>query len=209
MTVSTEPVIGYCFTLQSPWAFLGHPQLIDIARRHGARIDYKPMSLGEVFPASGGLPLAERHLSRQTYRAIELKRWRARRGVTFNAWPKFWPLDVARPDRVVIALVALGLDPEPFVARAYAGIWQEERDLADDTTIAAVLAACDYEPASVMAEAGSARTGEAYRANGNDALAAGVFGSPTYLLRGEPFWGQDRLDFLDEALASGREPLRA
>ena len=205
----TSPVIGYCFTLQSPWAFLGHLLLLDIARRHGARIDYKPMSLGEVFPASGGLALADRHPSRQAYRAIELKRWRARRGVTFNAWPRYWPLEVARPDRVVIALVALGLDPEPFVGRAFAGIWQEERDLADHAVITDILTACGYDAPTVMAEAGSARTGEAYRANGNDALAAGVFGSPTYLLRGEPFWGQDRLEFLDEALASKREPMRA
>jgi 2-hydroxychromene-2-carboxylate isomerase len=200
--------IGYCFTLQSPWAYIGHAIFLDMARRHGARIDYKPMSLGEVFPASGGLPLAKRHPSRQAYRMIELKRWRARRGLDFNLQPAFWPFEVARADRVVIALVSLGLDPETFVTQAFSAIWQREQNLADDAVIAEILRACGHDAAKVMTEAGAARSGELYRANGNEALAAGVFGSPTYLLDGEPFWGQDRLDFLDEALASGRPPIR-
>lgn len=208
-SASRPRTIGYCFTLISPWAYIGHHLFLAIADRHGARVDYKPMALGEIFPSSGGLPLTKRHPSRQAYRMIELKRWRARRGLDFHLRPAFWPFDVARADRAVIALVTLGRDPAAFVGLAFSGLWEQQLDLADATVIARLLGDAGHDPAEILAEAGRTETGERYRANGNEALAAGVFGSPTYLLDGEPFWGQDRLDFLDEALSTGRDPIRA
>ncbi len=201
--------IGYCFTLLSPWAYIGHQPFLSIASRHGARVNYKPMALGEVFPNSGGLPLDKRHPLRQAYRTIELKRWRARHGLDFHLRPAFWPLDIARADRAVIALVTLGREPAPFVGLAFSAIWQKQLDLADDAVIARLLSEAGHDPTEILTEAGKVETGERYRANGNEALAAGVFGSPTYLLDGEPFWGQDRLECLDEALAEGRDPIRA
>ena len=205
----TSPrTILYYFTLQSPWAFLGHARLLDIAHRHGAALDYRPMSLAEVFPASGGLPLAKRHPNRQAYRMVELKRWIAKLGLTMNEQPAFWPLDVAAADRTVIALTSMGLDPEPFVSRAFAGIWQGQRNLAAPDTIAAILGESGQEADAVLAQADATATRERYRDNAAEALSRSVFGSPTYLLDGEPFWGQDRLDMVDEALTSGRAPIR-
>jgi 2-hydroxychromene-2-carboxylate isomerase len=207
--MSTPRTIDYFFTLHSPWAFIGHARLLEVAERHKAQLAYRPMSLGEVFPASGGLPLAQRHPHRQAYRNIELKRWRAHLGLEFNINPAFWPIHITHADRAIVALVTLGLAPEPFVSRAYSALWQQNLNLAEDGTIARLLRDCGYDVSKVLAEAGSVRSGELYRANSNDALAAGVFGSPTYLLDGEPFWGQDRLALLDEALSSGRAPIRA
>ncbi|UDL95940.1 2-hydroxychromene-2-carboxylate isomerase [Lichenihabitans sp. PAMC28606] len=206
--MSKQRTIEYFFKLHSPWAFLGHARLLDLARRHDAALVYRPMSLGEVFPASGGLPLAQRHPNRQAYRSVELQRWKVRLGLSFNIKPAFWPIDITHADRAVVALVALGHEPEPFVSRAFAALWQEDRDLADHKVIAGLLVDCGHDAAVVLAQAGSGASGEQYRANGNEALAAGVFGSPTYMLDGEPFWGQDRLDSLDEALTSGRAPIR-
>jgi 2-hydroxychromene-2-carboxylate isomerase len=109
---------------------------MDVARRHGLAINHKPIFLGSVFAETGGQPLAQRHPARQRYRMVELQRWREKRGLSFNLKPKFWPLDVSLADRFVIAITAARQDPEPFLRRAFAAIWEEERNAADPLVIA-------------------------------------------------------------------------
>ena len=201
--------IDYYFSMGSPWAYLGHATFIEIAKRHGATINYKPVPLGRVFSQTGGLPLAKRHPARQRYRLLELQRWRARRGHPLNLQPKHSPFDAALADRVIIGIVAAGKDPDPFMRRAFAGVWAEERNLADPLVVAELAEAAGLDSTSLIGMAGSDMTEAIYALNDENAVAGGVFGSPGYVLDGELFWGQDRLDFLEEALASGRAPLRA
>lgn len=202
---STARSVDYYFSTQSPWAFIGFPLFRDIARRHGARIEFKPVLLGELFAETGGLPLAKRHPARQRYRLVELQRWRAARGLDFNIGPAHWPFDPNLADRLIIAAMTHGHDPAPLVARLGAGIWQRQENMADPATLAAVLAELSL-PASLLEAARGAETLGAYKANHDAAVAADVFGSPSYVLDGEVFWGQDRLELLDAALASGRAP---
>jgi 2-hydroxychromene-2-carboxylate isomerase len=201
--------VDYYFSLASPWAYIGHRPFMDIARRHGLTVAYKPVPLGRLFPQTGGLPLAQRHPARQRYRMLELQRWREKRGLKFNLKPKFWPFDVALADRFVIAVAAAREDPDAFLRRAFAGIWEEERNLADPLVVAELAEAVGLDSSSLIEEAGLMRTGERYDRNLEDAVAHDVFGSPTYVLDGETFWGQDRLELLDDALASGRAAYRA
>ena len=207
---SAQPrAVDYYFTTMSPWAYIGHAAFMGLARRHGIEIRYHPMPLMAVFPESGGLPLAKRHPLRQRYRMIELQRWRERRGLSFNLEPRFWPFDQSLADKVVLALVRSGADPELFLPRAFAATWEEERNLADPAEVGDLLraAGCDADAILVMARTDA--IGAAYAAEASTALDDGVFGSPCYRLAGEIFWGQDRLDLLDDALASGRPPFRA
>ena len=200
--------IDYYFSMASPWAYLGHGTFMDIARRCGASVNYKPVSLGRVFSQTGGLPLPQRHPARQRYRLVELQRWRARRKEPLNLHPKHWPFDVALADRFIIGIVASGKDPDAFMRRAFAGIWAEERNLADPLVVAELTEGTGLDSTSLIEAAGSDMTEAVYALNQENAIEAGVFGSPGYVLDGEVFWGQDRLDFLDEALASGRKPYR-
>ncbi len=200
--------IDYYFSSVSPWAYLGHAPFTDIARRHGLSINYKPVFLGQVFAQTGGLPLPQRHPARQRYRMVELQRWRQRRGLSFNLQPKHWPFDASLLDRALIALVHAGADPDAFLARAYQGIWEEERDLADPLVVAELAEAAGHDSTSLLEAAGHTSTEVVYVLNMENAVAADVFGSPAYVLDGEVFWGQDRLDLLDDALASGRPPYR-
>ena len=94
-----------------------------------------------------------------------------------------------------------GADPEKFIAAAFTGIFETQRNLADEADIAAILSETGYEP-HWLKRGKSAQAEALYQANLEQALAEGVFGSPSYLLDGEIFWGQDRLDLLDDALAS-------
>jgi 2-hydroxychromene-2-carboxylate isomerase len=200
--------IDYYFSLVSPWAYLGHAPFVEIARRHGLEVNYKPVFLGRVFAETGGLPLAQRHPARQRYRLVELQRWREKRGLSFSVQPQHWPFDVLLADRVVIAINAAKGDPEPFLRRAFSAIWEEERDLGDPTVVAEVAAQVGFDAAGLVEFAQGSAAEAIYALNLENAMAADVFGSPSYVLDGEVFWGQDRLDLLDDALTSGRPAYR-
>ena len=129
--------IDYYFSLHSPWAYIGHIPFMEIVRSHNVKVTCKPISLTNVFAETGGLPVAKRHPARLRYRILELQRWREKRGLKFNLHPKFWPLNVETADRFVVALAAVGDDPDPFLRRAFAAIWEEEQNLADDKTLIA------------------------------------------------------------------------
>ena len=198
--------IAYYFSLSSPWAYIGHAPFMDIARRHGLAITHKPIALGRVFAQTGGQPLPQRHPARQRYRMIELQRWREKRGLSFNLKPKFWPFDVGLADRFVIAISASRKDPDAFLRRAFAGVWEEDRNLADPLVLAELAEAAGLDSASLLEAAQGDMTEALYGLNLENAVAKDVFGSPAYVLDGEVFWGQDRLDLLDDPLASGRAP---
>jgi 2-hydroxychromene-2-carboxylate isomerase len=200
--------IDYYFSLVSPWAYLGHAPFVEIARRHGLEVNYKPVFLGRVFAETGGLPLAQRHPARQRYRLVELQRWREKRGLSFSVQPQHWPFDVLLADRVVIAINAAKGDPEPFLRRAFSAIWEEERNLGDPTVVAEVAAQVGFDAAGLVEFAQGSAAEAIYALNLENAMAADVFGSPSYVLDGEVFWGQDRLDLLDDALTSGRPAYR-
>lgn len=198
------PQIDYFFSMVSPWAYIGHAAFLDIAAKHRATVSYRPVALLEVFAETGGAPLPKRHPSRQAYRMIELQRWREKRGLNFVLSPKNWPFNASLPDRVVIALAEMDEDPAPFMTAAFDAIWVAERDLTDQATLSDLLAAAGHDADKVLDGAASDEVEAIYAANTAEAIAKGYFGSPVYVLLGEPFWGQDRLDLLDDALHSGR-----
>lgn len=201
--------IDYLFTLQSPWAYLGSAPFHALAKRHGLSIRYRPVTLADVFSETGGLPLARRHPVRQAYRLVELQRWRAFRDVPLRLKPRGFPFDATLADCVVIALQEAGRSPEAYLAAAHRAVWAEDRNLSEADEVGRVLAAAGENAAAVLAAARSDSICTAYADNRHWALENGVFGAPSYVLEGEVFWGQDRLELLDAALASGRPPYRA
>jgi 2-hydroxychromene-2-carboxylate isomerase len=200
--------IDYFFSMSSPWTFFGHDRFIALVQRHRLRVVLRPTPLLRLFPETGGLPAPRRHPTRQRYRLVELQRWSAALGIPLNPRPQFFPFDVSLLDRVVVAMALAGLDAHRFMALAFAGIWQEQRNLADPAVIASLLDAAEA-PATLLAAADAPEALARYEENLAAALEAGVFGAPTYVLDGELFWGQDRLTLLDATLVSGRAPYRA
>jgi 2-hydroxychromene-2-carboxylate isomerase len=194
------------FTTVSPWAYIGHELFLSIAREHGVAIDWKPVNLGEIFPQTGGLPLAKRPPARQRYRMLELQRWREKRGLKFSLHPKNWPFDCALADRSVIAVVQGGGDAAAYIGSAFKAVFEAERECANEHVLGEILSANGHDAQAILAAARAPETETTYKSNITEALAAGVFGSPTYVLDGELFWGQDRLELLQDALRSGRKP---
>lgn len=195
--------IDYYFSLQSPWAYIGHRLFRDIAASHGAAVAVKPVMLLDLFAETGGLPLARRHPARQRYRIVELKRWRDKRGLDFHLQPRNWPFNARLADGVVIAAMQAGLDPEPYLQRAFPAIWEQQLNLGDAEVITRLADAAGLPGRDLVAKSGSDAVAAVYEQNRQDAIAADVFGSPAYVLDGEIFWGQDRLELLADALKSG------
>jgi 2-hydroxychromene-2-carboxylate isomerase len=200
--------IDYFYTLLSPWAYLGHRALLRLAAEYGAEVRHRPVMLGQVFENSGALPLAQRPKARQDYRFLELQRWRAKRGLPLNLKPKHFPTNPGLADRTVIALAEAGQDPGDWAERVFQACWVDDLDIADRETLAGLLASAGHSASEVLAEAESHAIMERYAANTAEAVRLNAIGSPTYVLNGETFWGQDRLDLLADALASRREPYR-
>lgn len=196
--------IDYYFSLVSPWTYLGHGTFLDIAARHGCSIVYRPVPLRSVFDETGGLPLPKRHPVRQRYRMLELQRWRERRNLPLVLRPKHFPYDASLADRVLIAITDAGGDPARFAGDVLAALWARDEDPSRPEAIAALAEAAGFDAPVLLAAADTAAARRRYEDGFADAVAAGVFGAPSYVLDGEVFWGQDRLELLDAALASGR-----
>lgn len=200
--------IDYYFSLPSPWAYIGHVAFREAIRAHDVAVVHKPVMLGELFAETGGLPLPKRHPARQRYRMLELQRWRVKRGLDFHLQPKHWPFNPRLVDGMVIAAIEAGHDPDAFLRLAFPAVWESQRDLADPATLIELADAAGLPGKDLLARAPADAIGEIYEQNRQDALAADVFGSPAYVLDGEVFWGQDRIELLADALQSGRAPFR-
>ena len=196
--------VDYYFSFQSPWADIGHRAFRDLVSAYDLKVNYKPVVLVDLFSETGGLPLMKRHPVRQRYRMVELQRWRDKRGLKFHLQPAHWPFNARLADGVVIAATEAGLDPEQYLQRGFAAVWEDQLNLADPATIVKLADESGLPGERMVERSGSDEISAAYEQNRQDALAADVFGSPVYVLDGEVFWGQDRIELLADALKSGR-----
>lgn len=194
--------IDYYFGTISPWAYLAGDRLERIAERHRATIAYKPLDILQLFDRTGGVRPADRHPSRMEYRAQELPRWADHLGMPLNLKPAHWPVNMAPSSYAIIAAQkAGGGDPGGLVQGFLRAVWAEDRDISDDGVIRSILSEHGFDPA--LADSGLFVGAETYGRNLEQAVEAGVFGSPFYVVRetGQKFWGQDRLEFLDKHLS--------
>lgn len=194
--------IDYYLSLNSPWTYMGSAPFAEIAHRYGAVVNVKPAKFGPIFEQTGGLPLPKRSPQRQAYRMMELKRWREVRELPLNVTPKFFPSDEAAATRLVIAAKLQGKDAHKLSLELGRAIWEREESFAEPAVMASAAQRAGLDAAALRAGGQSdAELDALYEQFTQDALKAGVFGAPSYVLpSGEIFWGQDRLDLLERAL---------
>ena len=195
-------VIDYYLAPQSPWTYFGHARLVQMAKQAGATVRIMPVDLGgQIFPATGGLPVGQRPPQRQAYRLVELQRFSHFLQMPFNLKPKFFPVAGDDAARLIIAVGQHdGVDTAMKLCGAVlAAVWMQDRDVADASVLQAILQeqgiAADRWQAALAPAAQ-----DAYMVYTRQAMDAGVFGAPSYVVEGEIFWGQDRLDFLQRRL---------
>lgn len=198
-------LVDYYLTPQSPFVYLGHARFAAIAGRHGAQVNLKPCDLGKVFSVSGGLPLSQRPPQRQAYRLVELARWSEFLDMPLHPQPTHFPVSGDAASKLIIAAqLAHGTARAMQLTGAIgAAVWAQQRNIADAATLAQIADETGLDGAGLLKASEGQSVQAAYAQNTQEAVSAGVFGAPWYVHDGQPFWGQDRLDFLDRALAAG------
>ncbi len=197
----SKTVTYYFFTV-SPYAFLGHQRFLEIAERTGAAVDFVPISAPQIFPRTGGVPMPKRAPERLSYRMVELKRWSAHLGIEMNFTPKHFPTDDAVSARIIEAAKAQGTgDVGGLVWNYLKACWQEERNIGDPETAAAIATESGFDGQALLTESGSETCEASLKNSCEAAIAHGCFGAPWFVIDGESYWGQDRLDFVERALA--------
>ena len=198
MTVTVD----YYMTLTSPWTYLGSAPFADIARRHNVTVNIKPCKFGPIFEQTGGLPLPKRSPQRRAYRMMELRRWREVRDVPLVLEPKYFPCDDTVGTRLVIAAKLQGKDALKLSQELGRAVWEREETLIDPDHVASAARRAGLDAAELRAAGPSDAELDALHAQfTQEALTAGVFGAPSFVLpSGEIFWGQDRLELLERAL---------
>ncbi|NQW10665.1 MAG: 2-hydroxychromene-2-carboxylate isomerase [Alphaproteobacteria bacterium] len=187
--------VDYYFTTSSPWTYLGSSRFIDLADQIGATVNVYPVAFGEIFQVSGGLPLPKRAPQRQAYRMMELKRWRDYLGIPLILEPKNFPSTAPISNQMIIAARKQGQDALALSHAILSALWAEDRNIDDPTELAAIGNATGLD-GSALVEAAAVEA-ETYAADTKKAIAAGVFGAPSWVLPdGEIFWGQDRFELL-------------
>ena len=196
-------VCEYYLSLSSPWAYLGHDRFVALTQKYKAQVLLKPCDLSKVFAVSGGLPLAKRPPQRQAYRLQELSRWSAFLEIPLNVQPTYFPVQTDAAAKLVIATqLAHGTAAALTVTGALLkALWAEEKNIADPATLTGIVNELDYDGATLLKSSDTASIQAEFGRFTDEAMSHNVFGSPWYIVNGESFWGQDRLDFVERALA--------
>jgi 2-hydroxychromene-2-carboxylate isomerase len=192
--------IDYYYSHVSPWTFMGHQRLRKLAEKYDADIDFVPMTLAKVFPVSGGLPLGKRAPQRQAYRMWELKRWPQVLGIKMNIEPKHFPVDDAPSAKIAGLVKNQGGYIGGLSLGFLSAVWAEERDITDPDTLIAITNVSGFDGKALYEESLTEAGDKVLEENTQRAVDADVYGSPFYIVNGEPFWGQDRLDLVERVL---------
>ena len=188
--------IDYYFATLSPYCYLAGTRLEEVAAKHGATINYKPFDIIQGFGRTGGTPPKDRHPSRIEYRAQELPRQARKLGMPLNLQPAHWPTNGAPSAYAFIAAQNAGGGDLGALAHGITrACWAEEKDIAQDDVIRACLTAAGFDPS--LADSGLLEGAETYARNLEEAVEAGAFGAPFYVIGEQRFWGQDRIEDID------------
>ena len=193
-------MIDYYFSLNSPWSYMGSARLAKMASENGANVNATPVDLSAVFPQTGGLPLPKRSPQRQAYRMMELKRWRVFNAIPLVLEPKYFPHDESEGVRLVFAAKAAGGDAHGLATEIGRMLWEEDRDPADTQVQNEAAQRVGLDAEALRGALSMEDAKDIWTKESEDAIAKGVFGAPSYVIDGEVFWGQDRLDFVERKL---------
>lgn len=192
--------IEFYFDVGSPASYLAWTQIADLAERHSAELIYKPMLLGGVFKATGNSSPATVP-AKGNYTRQDFNRFAQRYGVELNHSP-FFPINTMQLMRGATAY--LGTEQfVPFVDAVFRAIWVDEQDMGNPEVVGAVLSRHGFSPDVVMQRMSDQAVKDSLRSHTEEAIERGVFGAPTLFVGEQMFFGQDRLDFVEEALTAG------
>lgn len=198
--------IDYYYFGASPFTYLGHQAITDVAAKHGIRLVHKPVNLFALWEISGAVPPGQRPPVRQRYRILELQRIAEMRGLPINLQPAHFPVDTTLADCCTIAISEKGSDPSAYMMSVFKGVWADDANLSDEAEIHQRLTDSGFDADAVLESAKSKAITDIRDANTQEAIERDAVGVPAYVLNGEVFWGQDRIEFINRALETRRQP---
>jgi len=198
---SDTKVIEYFYSAHSAYAYIGSAMLMDVAKAGGRRIRHRPMDLRAVIAATGPGAHNGRTPERRAYfSGREIERWAEYRRVEILSWPTYHDHEIATVNGMLIAATNRGIDVDALAHRFLEAHWRDDADLADAETLSALARDVGLDPAPLLDAARSPEVMAIYEKNTAEAIARSVFGSPTYFVDGDMFYGQDHLELVARAL---------
>lgn len=199
MSASAEKVVEFYFDFSSPYSYLAATQLPDLAKRVGARIDYRPFVLGAVFKATSN-DMPAKVPAKGQYMFKDLERWAEFYGVRFK-FSSHFPANTIKAMRLVLVAEEHG-QAEAVTLGLFRAMWAEDRDLNDPVVLGDILEKAGLDPVAALAAIETQSIKDRLRAYTDAAVAKGAFGAPAMVVGDELFWGNDRLHFVERALKS-------
>lgn len=195
-------IIEYFYSAHSAYAYIGSARFMGIARASGRAIDHRPIDLRKVVAATGPGPTNSLTPERRAYfSGREIVRWADYRGAALlDGWPRHHDNDITLVNCLLIAGVLKGDNVDALAHALLQAHWRDDADLANPDQLAAIAAAAGHDGATLLAAAESDEVKAQYARNNEEAIARSVFGSPTYFVDGDMFYGQDHLEMLKRAL---------
>jgi len=195
--------IEYFYSAHSLYAYIGSRRLQQIAAKTGRRIAHRPMDLRAVVAQAGAVPFGKRTQAHKDYFfGREMERWAEQRGVALgDSFPSHHANDITLPNCLLIAALGEGRDIHALEYRLLEAHWREDADLADAATLERLAGEAGWDGARLLEAARTEPVQAQYEANTREAIARSVFGSPTYFVDGDMFYGQDRLEMVERALS--------
>ncbi len=193
-------IVDYYMSTSSPWTYLGSNIFTEMTQKIGAKVNVFPVNFSSIFPVSGGLPLPKRAPQRQAYRLMELKRWKQRRNSIMHIQPKNFPSIAPISSLAIVAAREMGEDALTLSNAILKALWEEDQNIDDIEIIKQVCDVCKLSSGLIIDNASSTKIMKIFEKDTENAIQKGVFGAPTYVIDNELFWGQDRLDFVDQKL---------
>ncbi|WP_454914882.1 DsbA family protein [Xanthobacter sediminis] len=194
------PEIICYFSPQSGYAYLGHGRLREIARDAGASILWRPVDILTVFAASGSTAPARQSPQRNAYRKLDIVRWAKRAGIPINTEPAHWPTDTLPACRLIAAAQMEGLDPADLIGALLGAVWARDIQISERENLIRLADEAGLDGARLATLSDTVEAAERVERNTAEATEAGVFGSPSYVVGGALYFGQDRLDFVAQKL---------
>lgn len=202
------PTLHYIYSAHSAFAYLGSKALYEICARHGVTLIHKPVLLSPVVEAQGSLPFRARTQAHVDYFfGREIERWAEWRGMpVLKQRPTFHDADYSLASGMILALGDRGAEVDAMAHALLEAHWVEDADLSNPMHLAKVAAKLGQEPQSLLARAASSQVQAQLTANTGEAQQFGIMGSPTYIVDGDAFYGQDRLEMVERALTQPFAP---
>ncbi len=192
-------VVEFYFDFSSPYSYLAATQLPDLARRTGAKIEYRPFVLAAVFKATTN-DMPAKVPAKAQYMAKDLERWAEEYGVRFK-FSSHFPANTIKAMRLVIVAEDHGV-AEAVTLGLFRAMWAEDRDLNDAVVLGDIAEKAGLAPQTALAAIETQAVKDRLRAYTDAAIAKGAFGAPAMVVGDELFWGNDRLHFVEKALKS-------